>query len=148
LLFIYLRNNIGFTNAAAATGSAEQEGMKVNIIELRHFVDFVRNNQLQTESFYIGSNQCKPNYLLLILLGDDEYCPSDSLFFMVLLLVGCLRIFMATRVFFNWVVFCSCVEGFSTRGGLFSKIKCFKHILPSRGLLICMSLDSSRLIHN
>jgi hypothetical protein len=82
------------------------------------------------------------------LLGDDEYCPSDSLFFMVLLLVGCLRIFMATRVFFNWVVFCSCVEGFSTRGGLFSKIKCFKHILPSRGLLICMSLDSSRLIHN
>jgi hypothetical protein len=59
LLFIYLRNNIGFTNAAAATGSAEQEGMKVNIIELRHFVDFVRNNQLQTESFYIGSNQCK-----------------------------------------------------------------------------------------
>jgi hypothetical protein len=55
-----LRNNIGFTNAAAATGSAEQEGMKVNIIELRHFVDFVRHNQLQTESFYIGSNQCKP----------------------------------------------------------------------------------------
>ncbi|PNX80359.1 protein notum, partial [Trifolium pratense] len=36
---------------------AEQEGMKVNIIELRHFVDFVRNNKLQTESFYIGSNQ-------------------------------------------------------------------------------------------
>ncbi|KEH24574.1 putative profilin [Medicago truncatula] len=36
---------------------AEQEGIKVNIIELRHFVDFIRNNQLQTESFYIGSHQ-------------------------------------------------------------------------------------------
>lgn len=40
-------------------GSAEQEGIKVNIIELRHFVDFIRQNKLQTEIFNIGSNQCK-----------------------------------------------------------------------------------------
>ncbi|CAK8544802.1 unnamed protein product [Lathyrus sativus] len=36
---------------------AEQEGIKVNIIETRHFVDFVRQSKLQTEIFNIGSNQ-------------------------------------------------------------------------------------------
>ncbi|XP_004494845.1 uncharacterized protein [Cicer arietinum] len=36
---------------------AEQEGIKVDVIELRHFMDFIRHNKLQTESFEIGSNQ-------------------------------------------------------------------------------------------
>lgn len=40
-------------------GSAEQEGIKVNPIELSQFVDFIKHNKLQTESFIIGSNQCK-----------------------------------------------------------------------------------------
>ena len=36
---------------------AEQEGIQVNVIELRHFLNFIRHNKLQTENFYIGSNQ-------------------------------------------------------------------------------------------
>ncbi|XP_065875899.1 uncharacterized protein [Euphorbia lathyris] len=36
---------------------AEQEGMKVNPIELSHFIDFIKRNKLQTESFTIGPSQ-------------------------------------------------------------------------------------------
>ncbi|KAJ7953312.1 Profilin family protein, partial [Quillaja saponaria] len=36
---------------------AEQEGIKANPIELQHFIDFIKRNNLQTESFVIGSNQ-------------------------------------------------------------------------------------------
>ncbi|WCJ31613.1 Profilin family protein [Euphorbia peplus] len=36
---------------------AEQEGMKVNPIEVSHFIDFIKRNKLQTESFTIGSSQ-------------------------------------------------------------------------------------------
>ncbi|XP_044466725.1 uncharacterized protein LOC123196702 [Mangifera indica] len=36
---------------------AEQEGLKVNPIELSQFVDFVKQNKLQTHSFIIGPNQ-------------------------------------------------------------------------------------------
>ncbi|KAG5044409.1 hypothetical protein AAZX31_03G228700 [Glycine max] len=36
---------------------AEQEGMRANPIELSHFVDFIKQNKLQTELFIIGSNQ-------------------------------------------------------------------------------------------
>ncbi|XP_054823985.1 pectin acetylesterase 8-like [Prosopis cineraria] len=36
---------------------AEQEGIKANPIELNHFVDYVKRNKLQTESFIIGPNQ-------------------------------------------------------------------------------------------
>ncbi|XP_043807235.1 uncharacterized protein LOC110602680 isoform X3 [Manihot esculenta] len=37
--------------------SAEQEGIKVNPIELSQFIDFIKHNKLQTESFIIGPNQ-------------------------------------------------------------------------------------------
>ncbi|KAJ7943971.1 Profilin [Quillaja saponaria] len=37
--------------------SAEQEGIKANAIELRHFIDFIKRNSLQTESFVIGPTQ-------------------------------------------------------------------------------------------
>ncbi|XP_044501215.1 uncharacterized protein LOC123222482 isoform X3 [Mangifera indica] len=37
---------------------AEQEGQKVNPIELSQFVDFIKQNNLQTQSFIIGPNQC------------------------------------------------------------------------------------------
>jgi len=40
-------------------GSAAQEGIKTNPIELSHFMDFIKQNKLQTELFVIGSNQCK-----------------------------------------------------------------------------------------
>ncbi|KAL2345817.1 hypothetical protein Fmac_007102 [Flemingia macrophylla] len=36
---------------------AEQEGIKANPIELSHFVDFIKQNKLQTELFVIGFNQ-------------------------------------------------------------------------------------------
>ncbi|KAI4327919.1 hypothetical protein L6164_020328 [Bauhinia variegata] len=36
---------------------AEQEGIKADPIELSHFVDFIKRNNLQTESFIIGPNQ-------------------------------------------------------------------------------------------
>ncbi|KAG8638057.1 uncharacterized protein LOC110602680 isoform X2 [Manihot esculenta] len=36
---------------------AEQEGIKVNPIELSQFIDFIKHNKLQTESFIIGPNQ-------------------------------------------------------------------------------------------
>lgn len=39
--------------------SAEQEGIKVNPIELSQFIDFIKHNKLQTESFIIGPNQCE-----------------------------------------------------------------------------------------
>lgn len=39
--------------------SAEEEGIKVNPIELSQFVDFIKCDKLQTESFVIGTNQCK-----------------------------------------------------------------------------------------
>ncbi|KAG5059664.1 hypothetical protein JHK87_000693 [Glycine soja] len=34
--------------------SGEQEGMRANPIELSHFVDFIKQNKLQTELFIIG----------------------------------------------------------------------------------------------
>ncbi|KAA8527992.1 hypothetical protein F0562_035139 [Nyssa sinensis] len=36
---------------------AEQEGIKANPIEVSQFVDFIKRNKLQTESFFIGANQ-------------------------------------------------------------------------------------------
>ncbi|KAK4252611.1 hypothetical protein QN277_014361 [Acacia crassicarpa] len=36
---------------------AAQEGIKANPIELNHFVDYIKHNRLQTESFIIGPNQ-------------------------------------------------------------------------------------------
>jgi len=36
---------------------AEQEGIKANPIELSQFVDFIKRNKFQTESFIIGANQ-------------------------------------------------------------------------------------------
>ncbi|XAR50289.1 hypothetical protein NMG60_11004575 [Bertholletia excelsa] len=36
---------------------AEQEGIKANPIELNQFLDFVKRNKLQSESFFIGSNE-------------------------------------------------------------------------------------------
>ncbi|XP_031247931.1 uncharacterized protein LOC116105663 isoform X3 [Pistacia vera] len=38
--------------------SAEQEGIKVNPIELSQFLDFIKQNKLRTHSFIIGPNQC------------------------------------------------------------------------------------------
>ncbi|KAG4914037.1 hypothetical protein JHK86_054470 [Glycine max] len=38
---------------------AEQEGIRANPIELSHFVDFIKQNKLQSELFIIGSNQCR-----------------------------------------------------------------------------------------
>ncbi|KAL5793097.1 hypothetical protein ACOSP7_001691 [Xanthoceras sorbifolium] len=37
--------------------SAEQEGIKADPIELTQFVDFIKQNKLQTGSFIIGSNE-------------------------------------------------------------------------------------------
>lgn len=39
--------------------SAEQEGIKLNPIELSQFIDFIKRNKLQMESFIIGTSQCK-----------------------------------------------------------------------------------------
>jgi len=36
---------------------AEQEGIKTNPIELSQFVDFIKRNKFQTETFIIGANQ-------------------------------------------------------------------------------------------
>ncbi|XP_021279223.1 uncharacterized protein LOC110412870 [Herrania umbratica] len=36
---------------------AEQEGIKINPIELSQFVSFIKRNKLQTETFNIGHNQ-------------------------------------------------------------------------------------------
>ncbi|CAB4309410.1 unnamed protein product [Prunus armeniaca] len=36
---------------------AEEEGIKVNPIELSQFIDFIKCDKLQTESFIIGPNQ-------------------------------------------------------------------------------------------
>ncbi|KAL2517350.1 Profilin family protein [Abeliophyllum distichum] len=36
---------------------AEQEGIQADPIELSQFVSYVKRNKLQTESFFIGSNQ-------------------------------------------------------------------------------------------
>ncbi|KAF7829121.1 Profilin domain-containing protein [Senna tora] len=36
---------------------AEQEGIRANPIELNYFVDYIKRNKLQTESFIIGPNQ-------------------------------------------------------------------------------------------
>ncbi|KAH1264946.1 hypothetical protein GmHk_01G000748 [Glycine max] len=37
--------------------SGEQEGMRANPIELSHFVEFIKQNKLQTKLFIIGFNQ-------------------------------------------------------------------------------------------
>ncbi|EEF45121.1 uncharacterized protein LOC8259119 [Ricinus communis] len=36
---------------------AEQEGIKLNPIELSQFIDFIKRNKLQMESFIIGTSQ-------------------------------------------------------------------------------------------
>ncbi|RYR02466.1 hypothetical protein Ahy_B06g081253 isoform B [Arachis hypogaea] len=42
---------------------AEQEGIKANPMELTHFLDFIKRNQLQSETFIIASNECKLQFL-------------------------------------------------------------------------------------
>ncbi|MBA0826754.1 hypothetical protein Goarm_011577 [Gossypium armourianum] len=37
---------------------AEQEGIKISPIELSQFVNFIKRNKLQKETFMIGNNQC------------------------------------------------------------------------------------------
>uniref|UniRef100_A0A2P2KT57 Uncharacterized protein LOC101305474 n=1 Tax=Rhizophora mucronata TaxID=61149 RepID=A0A2P2KT57_RHIMU len=39
--------------------SAEQQGLKANPIDLSQFIEFVRRNKLQNETFIIGANECK-----------------------------------------------------------------------------------------
>lgn len=39
--------------------SAEQEGIKADPTEMCELVSFVKRNKLQTESFFIGQNQCE-----------------------------------------------------------------------------------------
>lgn len=39
--------------------SAEQEGIKISPIELSQFVNFIKRNKLQKETFMIRNNQCK-----------------------------------------------------------------------------------------
>uniref|UniRef100_A0A2P2KT81 Uncharacterized protein LOC105643388 n=1 Tax=Rhizophora mucronata TaxID=61149 RepID=A0A2P2KT81_RHIMU len=38
---------------------AEQQGLKANPIDLSQFIEFVRRNKLQNETFIIGANECK-----------------------------------------------------------------------------------------
>ncbi|KAK3430310.1 hypothetical protein EUGRSUZ_E01843 [Eucalyptus grandis] len=37
---------------------AKQEGIKADPIQLRHFLDFLKCGKLQTETFFMGPNQC------------------------------------------------------------------------------------------
>lgn len=39
--------------------SAEQEGLQADIIEISQFVNFVKRNNLQTETFLLGPNECE-----------------------------------------------------------------------------------------
>lgn len=58
-VFLLVLENLYLLMGWLAAGSAEQEGIKANPIELNHFVDYIKRNKLQTESFIIGPNQCK-----------------------------------------------------------------------------------------
>lgn len=49
------------------TCSAEQQGIKVDPTELTQFIDFVKRNKLQTESFIIGPNECKLYFVCVYL---------------------------------------------------------------------------------
>lgn len=39
--------------------SAEQEGIKADPVELSQFIDFFKRNKLESESFFVGANQCE-----------------------------------------------------------------------------------------
>ncbi|XP_031247928.1 uncharacterized protein LOC116105663 isoform X1 [Pistacia vera] len=49
--------------------SAEQEGIKVNPIELSQFLDFIKQNKLRTHSFIIG-----PNQYLVTSIHENWFC--------------------------------------------------------------------------
>ncbi|KAK4557330.1 hypothetical protein RGQ29_007192 [Quercus rubra] len=49
--------------------SAKQEGIKVNPIELSQFVDFIKRDKLQTETFIIG-----PNQYLVTSIHENWFC--------------------------------------------------------------------------
>lgn len=48
---------------------AEQEGIKADPIEISQFINFVRRNKLQTESFFIG-----PNQYLVTSIHESWFC--------------------------------------------------------------------------
>ncbi|XP_075641336.1 uncharacterized protein LOC142613039 [Castanea sativa] len=48
---------------------AKQEGIKVNPIELSQFVDFIKCDKLQTETFIIG-----PNQYLVTSIHENWFC--------------------------------------------------------------------------
>ncbi|KAJ0111083.1 hypothetical protein Patl1_02656 [Pistacia atlantica] len=48
---------------------AEQEGLKVNPIELSQFLDFIKQNKLRTHSFIIG-----PNQYLVTSIHENWFC--------------------------------------------------------------------------
>ncbi|XP_059663067.1 uncharacterized protein LOC132308832 isoform X2 [Cornus florida] len=52
-----LVNKIWDKWASTHIDSCEQEGIKVNPIELSQFIDFIKQNKLQSDSFFIGPNQ-------------------------------------------------------------------------------------------
>ncbi|KAJ9707658.1 hypothetical protein PVL29_002618 [Vitis rotundifolia] len=48
---------------------AEQEGIRAKPIEVNQFVDFIKRNNLQSESFFIGQNQ-----YLVTSIHDGWFC--------------------------------------------------------------------------
>uniref|UniRef100_A0A7N2N3T4 Profilin n=2 Tax=Quercus lobata TaxID=97700 RepID=A0A7N2N3T4_QUELO len=59
-------NNI---SSSSDSCSAKQEGIKVNPIELSQFVDFIKRDKLQTETFIIG-----PNQYLVTSIHENWFC--------------------------------------------------------------------------
>lgn len=51
--------NLDWNNGLFVSYSAEQEGIKADPMELSQLVNFVKRNKFQSETFFIGQNQCK-----------------------------------------------------------------------------------------
>ena len=57
--FVKIFNLFKKLNILGLSDSAEQEKIKINLIELSQFISFIKRNKLQIETFFIGQNQCK-----------------------------------------------------------------------------------------
>lgn len=53
---------------------AEQEGIDLYPVELKQFIDFMRRGSLPTETFVLGSNQCKSLFFFFFCLESVVLC--------------------------------------------------------------------------
>lgn len=75
-----MRLNLSFFFLFFYICRAEQEGIDLYPVELKQFIDFMRRGNLPTDTFVLGSNQCKLLTVLFFFFCLEKCCSSFVVF--------------------------------------------------------------------